>query len=159
VSRSLRHALLRFGCGDLPQPLALGIGTRLKLACGFLEFIELGFVVRAFCHGGATFIEYVSMTPSAGTGNDLTTNTVVGESTVCRRTYMRRSLSVSPQTVIVAPGYAVPPSEVEDLIAGRKSERGNFMYQAVFKRLLRGEKDIDAAPVGQNLFGNGGALL
>ncbi len=69
-----------------------------------------------------------------------------------------RGLSVSPQTVIVAPGYAAPPSEVEDLIAGRKREGGNLVYQAVFKRLIRGEKDVEAAAVAQNLLGNGGPL-
>ena len=67
-----------------------------------------------------------------------------------------RSLSVSPQTVIVAPGYEAPPSEVEDLIAGRERKRANFMYQAIFKRLIRGEKDVEVAAVAQNLLGNGG---
>ena len=67
---------------------------------------------------------------------------------------MRKSLSVSPQTVIVAPDD-VPPSEVEDLVAGRKRERSDLMYQAVFKRLVRGEKDIDATPVVQNYLRNG----
>ena len=72
---------------------------------------------------------------------------------------MLRSFSVSPQTILLAPGYATPPSEVEDLIAGRKRESGDFIYQAVFKRLVRGEKDLDGFAVGQNLFGNGGPLL
>ena len=72
---------------------------------------------------------------------------------------MYRGLSVSPQTIIVAPGYPVPASEVEDLIAGRKREVADLMYQAVFKRLVRGEKDIDAAPVGQNVLGNGAPLV
>lgn len=72
---------------------------------------------------------------------------------------MLRSFSVSPQTVLLAPGYETPISEVEDLISGRKREGGNLMHQAVFKRLMRGEKDINGLAVGQNLFGNGGALL
>ena len=72
---------------------------------------------------------------------------------------MLLSFSVSPQTILVAPGYETPPSEVEDLIAGRQRESGNLMYQAIFKRLVRGEKDLDGFTVGQNLFGNGSPLL
>jgi len=91
--------------------------------------------------------------------NELTITMVVRETlTTNEEDGMRKSLSVSPQTVIVAPGYDVPASEVEDLIAGRKRERANLVYQAIFKRLLRGEKDIETAAVAQNLWGNGGPL-
>jgi hypothetical protein len=65
---------------------------------------------------------------------------------------MRRSLSVSPQTILMAPGYESAPSEVEDLIAGRKRESGDLIYQAVFKRLVRGEKDLSGFPVGHLKF-------
>jgi hypothetical protein len=53
---------------------------------------------------------------------------------------MKVILSVSPQRMVVAPGYSAPPSEVEDLIAGRKRESADPVYQAVFMRLLRGEE-------------------
>lgn len=78
---------------------------------------------------------------------------------VGRAQKMSKFLSVSPQAVFVAPGYDVPTSEVEDLIAGREREGGKVMYQAIFKSLLRGEKDVNATAVGQNLFGNGSPLL
>lgn len=71
---------------------------------------------------------------------------------------MYKGLSVSPQAVFVAPGYDVPPSEVEDLVAGRQREIGNLMYQAVFKRLIRGEENVTASTPAQNLLGNGGSL-
>jgi len=59
---------------------------------------------------------------------------------VYRQGDMKVILSVSPQRMVVAPGYSAPPSEVEDLIAGRKRESADPVYQALFMRLLRGEE-------------------
>ena len=64
-----------------------------------------------------------------------------------------RVLSVSPKTVILAPGYE-PRSEVEDLIAGRENKFSKISYQAVFKRLLRGEEDVPASTGLQNVVRN-----
>ena len=63
-----------------------------------------------------------------------------------------RVLSISPMTVIVAPGYE--RSEVEDLLSRRKAEGSQVSYQTVFKRLLRGEKDVAAPALVQNGFRN-----
>lgn len=71
---------------------------------------------------------------------------------------MTRTLSVSPQRVVVAPGHSAPTSEVEDLIAGRQREVSNFVYQAEFKRLVSGEKDVNAPALGQNVLRNLGPL-
>ena len=68
-----------------------------------------------------------------------------------------KALSISPQAVIVAPGYE-RRSEVEDLLAGREREASEFSYQAVFKRLLRGEKDIATPALIQNGFRNSSPL-
>ena len=59
---------------------------------------------------------------------------------VYRHGDMKVILSVSPQRMVVAPGYSAPPSEVEDLIAGRQRKSDDTVYQAVFMRLLRGEE-------------------
>ena len=71
---------------------------------------------------------------------------------------MTKTLSVSPQRVVLAPGYAAPASEVEDLIAGRQRERTDVVYQSIFQRLIRGEEDFQAAPLAQNVLRNGGPL-
>lgn len=93
-------------------------------------------------------------------GNELTTTVVLSErSAVLGRTAMYRGLSVSPKRGYFAPGTEPVRSDVEDLIAGREREIANFVHQAVFERLIRGEKQIDAPASGQNLIGNRGSIL
>ncbi len=72
---------------------------------------------------------------------------------------MYRGLSVSPKRGHFAPGTQVVRSDVEDLIAGREREVGNFVYQAEFERLVRGKEKIDISPLGQNGIGNFGSFL
>jgi hypothetical protein len=58
---------------------------------------------------------------------------------------MIRTLSVSPQRLVVAPGYSAPPSEVEDLIAGRQRAGVDFSYQGQFMHLMRGQDSLAPA--------------
>lgn len=71
---------------------------------------------------------------------------------------MYRGVSVSPQHGSFAPGVDPRPSDVEDLIAGRQRELPNFVRQAVFESLLRGEVHICGAAPGQDAFCDGRAL-
>jgi len=71
---------------------------------------------------------------------------------------MIRTLSVSPQRMVVAPGYSAPPSEVEDLIAGRRRESADLVHQTVFMRLFRGEDSVDAASTPYGFLRNASPL-
>ena len=71
---------------------------------------------------------------------------------------MYLGISVSPDHGSFALGVAPKPSELENLIAGRKNEVGNLMNQSEFQRLLGGNKDVGRPTAGVNFFGNGGAL-
>lgn len=96
----------------------------------------------------------------ADLGNELTTTPVVSErDIVLGRTAMYRGLSVSPKRGYFAPGTEHVRSDVEDLIAGREREVANFVHQAVFERLIRGEKQVDAPALSQNFIGNRGSIL
>lgn len=46
-------------------------------------------------------------------------------------------LSISPQIVILAPGYPREPTEAEDMIAGRPRRKAVANYQAEFAERLR----------------------
>jgi hypothetical protein len=69
-----------------------------------------------------------------------------------------KGVSVSPSHGAFAPGYEPPPSDLDNLIAGRQREVGDLMHQAVSERILRGDVDISGTSTGQNFFGNGGTL-
>ena len=71
---------------------------------------------------------------------------------------MYKGISVSPSHGGFAPGYEAPPSDLENLVAGREREVGNLMYQAIAERVLRGEVDISGTPSDENLLRDGGSL-
>jgi hypothetical protein len=64
---------------------------------------------------------------------------------------MYKGISISPLHGSFAPGYEPPPSDLENLVAGRHREVGDLMHQAVSEHVLRGDKDVAGAPGSQNV--------
>lgn len=57
-----------------------------------------------------------------------------------------------------APGYDPPPSDLENLIAGRERELGNLVNQTVAQGILGGQVNVPSASGGKDIFGNPGTL-
>jgi hypothetical protein len=66
---------------------------------------------------------------------------------------MYRGISISPRRGYF-PADEAPPSQLEDLVSGRKSEVRELVYQTEFARLIRGEKDLHTAAAGQYVIRN-----
>lgn len=60
---------------------------------------------------------------------------------------MFRLISASPQHGSFAPGFEPPPSDLENLIAGRERELGSQVNQAEFERLIRKRPRKRVAPL------------
>ena len=69
-----------------------------------------------------------------------------------------RGISISPMHGSFVPGYDPPPSDLENLVAGRERELGNLVNQAVVQGILGGQINVPVAPRTKDIFGNVSSL-
>mgnify|MGYP001551739600 CR=1 FL=1 len=69
-----------------------------------------------------------------------------------------RGISASPQHGSFGPNYDPPPSDLDDLVAGRQRKLTDLVDQTVAERVISGDVNVTFAALAENRIGQLGVV-